>query len=131
MSSKARSVIIKVPTVLNIGPVPDEIQGHTALLAFAVANATRIINATGVETQLKGEEATITYKVDDKLKSFAATGREITSRHFRVEERENGLHALEVSTGGDEYTETGLFNDAAFAELVGEAWVSGKVEPRA
>lgn len=131
MSSKPRSVIIKVPAVLQIGPVPDEIQGHTGLLAFALANTKRILNATGVETQLNGEEATITYKSDDKLKTYAATGRELTNRHFRVEERENGLHALEVSLDGKEYTESGLFNDAAFAELVGDAWASGKVEPRA
>lgn len=131
MSTKPRSVIIKVPTVLQIGPVPDEIQGHTALLSFALANTKRIIAATGVETQVNGEEATITYKSDDKLKSYAATGREITNRHFRVEERDGGLHALEVSNDGQEYTETGLFNDPEFAALVGEAWASGKVEPRA
>lgn len=131
MSEQTRSIIIRVPTLLNIGPVPNEVQGHNALLKFALANTQRILDATGVETRIKGEEATISYKTDDdKLRSFAATGRELSNRHFRIDPREDGLHALEVSTDGQEYTEVGLINDPAFAELIGEAWVAGKVEPQ-
>ena len=130
MPKKPRSVIIKVPTAFNIGPVPEDVQGHNGLLAFALAHTAKIISATGVETKLNGDEATITYVSDNALKTYAATGRELSNRHFRVDERENGLHALEVSTDGQDYVETGLFNDADFAALVGEAWVAGKVEPR-
>lgn len=133
MNDKTRSVMMRVPITMNIGPVPGDLTSHSQLFTFALAHIAHILKARGIEAKIDGQVALASYDGGDGegLKTHTHLGARLDDRHYRVQPAEGGF-ALETSDDkGVNYVRVAVFNDDAFARAVGDAWVDGRVEKAA
>lgn len=131
MNDKTRSVMMRVPITLNIGPVPGDLTSHSQLFTFALAHITHILKTRGIEAKIDGQSALASYDAGDGLSTHTVLGARLDDRHYRVQPAEGGF-ALETSDDkGVTYVQVAVFDDAAFARAVGDAWVDGRAEKAA
>jgi hypothetical protein len=131
MSDDTRSVMMRAPITFNIGPVPADLTTHSQLFTFALSHITHLLRARGIEAKIDGKSAIASYDAGDGLASHVVLGARLDDRHYRIQPEGDG-HALEISTDkGATYERAGVFNDRAFADAIGDAWVDGRAEARA
>lgn len=129
MTDIKRSVTMRVPITMNIGPVPDGVTSHSQLFTFALGHIKKILADKGVVAEFDGARAIAAYADGDAVASFTHLGAKLDDRHYRLQPADGGRHALQISVdGGKSFATVADFDDYDFARGVGEAWVDGRAE---
>lgn len=132
MSDKINSILLSVPVTMKIGPVPGDItEGHAAM-SFGLQNFARILSENGLPASVDGKLAIGTFSLDgEPAVTQTIGGIRLDTRAFRVQP-DGDNHQLEISTDlGESFKVAGNFVDYDFANLIGEAWVDGRIEKAA
>lgn len=128
MTDKARSVMMTAPITFRVGPVPADLTSHSQLFTFALAHVKHILKQREIDCRVHGELALTRYDAGDGDATYTVIGNRVDDRHCRVLPTDKGF-ALEISTDkGVTFNEVAVFNDEAFANMIGDAWVSGRAE---
>ena len=129
MNQNTRRVIVRAPITMVIGPVPDEVQGPSALFTFGLGHMQKILSDKGIKAQIEGKQVVATFAGGEApAETMTAAGLVLDKRAYRVLS-EDDQHKLEFSTDlGETFDFAGNFADADLANAVGSAWVDGRVE---
>lgn len=134
MTDSNRSVTMKVPITMNIGPVPEGMDSHSQLFTFALGHIKKILADKGIVAQVDGEHAIAGYASNGATAYYTALGAKLDDRHYRIAPEEGGEgHDLQISLdGGKTFTSVAVFNgDYDFVDGLGRSWAEGQAEKKA
>lgn len=125
----SKSVHVRVPVTIAVGPVPENLTSPSEIFQFGLANIKSIFSERGISANIDGEHALATFSLrDEAAKTQTARGLVLDNRAFRIQPA-GEKHALELSNDlGASFNIAGSFDSYDFADAVGTAWVAGRVE---
>jgi len=115
---------------MAIGPVPDEILSDEAQVKFGLGHMTKIFKDKGINAQVDGSQAVVTLSHgNEPAESMSAgSGMKLDNRAYRVV-TEGQQFKLELSLDlGSTFLPEASFTSPEFEDLVGSAWVDGRIE---
>lgn len=124
-----KTIILQVPVVLKFPAEDSVMDSFSKTATFALATAKKAFSDKGLEVQIDGAHAIVSYMDEGKLASFTMGGSKLDDRHFRIQADDEAGHALELSDDkGLTFDKVGSFVKHAVADKFGRAWVAGRAE---
>lgn len=128
-TNEPKSILMRAPVTMNIGPIPEDVTSSSGIMSFGINNFVRILAEKGIKASVDGQFAIGTFGMNgEAAKSQTFAGITLNDRAFRIQPA-GDQHQLEISSDlGTSFDIAGTFPSYDFANLIGSAWVDGRIE---